>query len=270
MTAFHVHLVSDATGETLRTIARAAVVQFEGTEAEEHLWSLVHSKRQMDIVVAQIEHNPGVVLYTLVSPDLRSILVDGCRRLGIPCVGVLDPVIGVLSAYFGAEMRETPGRQHVMDAEYFDRIEALDYAMAHDDGQRADELGDADVVLIGVSRTSKTPTCIYLANLGMKAANVPIVPGVMPQPEVESLDGPLIVALTATPEHLVGIRRSRLLALKQHRETDYVNLEAVTDEVAAARKTYHRRGWPVIDVTRRSIEETAAAIVNLHARRSGT
>ena len=269
MTAFHIHLVSDSTGETLRTIAKAATVQFEEAEAREHLWSLVHTKRQMERVVSRIEQDPGVVLYTLMSRDLREVLEEGCRRLRLPCVAVLEPVIGVLSNYLGAEMRELPGRQHVMDAEYFSRIEAVNFAMTHDDGQLAGELDDADVVLVGVSRTSKTPTCIYLANRGIKAGNVPLVPGLPLAPELERLEAPLTVALTASPQHLVGIRRNRLLSLKQSGVTDYVDLEMVKEELAAARKVYRGRGWPVIDVTRRSIEETAAAILNLHARRTG-
>ena len=267
MAEFHVHLISDSTGETLETIVRAAVVQFEGVEVNRHLWSLIHTKRQMERVVARIEHDPGVVLFTLVSRDLRATLEDGCRRLGLPCVAVLDPVIGVLGNHFGTEMKEMPGRQHVMDADYFGRIEAMRYVMTHDDGQLVAELGEADVVLVGVSRTSKTPTCIYLANRGVKAANVPLVPGMALPGELERVDGPLIVALTANPQRLVEIRRHRLLSLKQNSETDYVDPEMVKAEVTAARGIYRRHGWPVIDVTRRSIEETAAAILQLDARR---
>ena len=268
MTEFHLHMVSDATGETLMTVAKAAIVQFEDAHPVEHLWSLVHTRRDMDRVVERIEHDPGLVLYTLVSRDLAAVLEAGCRRLQIPCVAVLDPVIGALSSYLGAKMQELPGRQHVMDAEYFGRIEAVNYAMTHDDGQLSDQLEDADVVVVGVSRTSKTPTCIYLANRGIKAANVPFIPGMTLPPELEKLDGPLIVALTASPKQLVEIRRNRLLSLRQNSETDYVDLETVKSEVAAARKAFSRHDWPVIDVSRRSIEETAAAILNLHARRN--
>jgi regulator of PEP synthase PpsR (kinase-PPPase family) len=269
MTQFHFYLVSDATGETLKTIARAATVQFEGAEPIEHFWSLVHTPTQMAEVIAKIEEEPGVVLYTLVSRDLRDMLEEACRRLQVPSVAVLDPVISVLSNFLGAEISELPGGQHAMDAEYFNRIEAMHFAMSHDDGQLLGELRMADVILVGVSRTSKTPTCIYLANRGIKAGNVPIVPGMELPPELEGVEGPLIVGLTASPKRVVEIRRNRLLSLRQDSETDYVDLDAVKDELTTARKLFGRYQWPVIDVTRRSIEETAAAILNLYARRAG-
>lgn len=269
MTRFHIYLVSDATGETLKMIAKAATVQFETAEPIEHLWSLLHTPTQMAEVIAKIEDEPGVVLYTLVSRDLRDMLETACRRLQVPSVAVLDPVIAVLSNYLGAEMSEQPGVQHAMDAEYFDRIEAMHYAMIHDDGQLLGELDKADVILVGVSRTSKTPTCIYLANRGIKAGNVPIVPGMELPPELEGLEGPLIIGLTASPKRIVDIRRHRLLSLRQDSETEYIDLDLVKDELTTARKLFGRYQWPVIDVTRRSIEETAAAILNLYARRSG-
>jgi len=268
MTEFHLHLVSDATGETLNSVAKAALVQFEEAEATEHLWTLVRSPKQLEAVVEGIEANPGVVMFTLVNDDLRVTLEDSCRRLHVPCIAVLDPVFAVLSNYLGAKSRRQPGRQHMMDAEYFHRIEALSYSMQHDDGQMAGMLNEADVVLVGVSRTSKTPTCIYLANRGIKAANIPIVPGIPLPAELATLDHPLVVGLTASPERLVQIRRNRLLAMNQSPETDYVDLDMVKEEVAHARKTYARNRWPVIDVTRRSIEETAAAILNLMSRRA--
>lgn len=260
-------MVSDATGETLVTVAKAAIVQFEEAHAVEHMWSLVHTKHEMDQVVGRIAENPGLVLYTLVNRDLSTVLEAGCRRLHIPCVAVLDPVISALSSYLGTKMQELPGRQHVMDDEYFNRIEAVNYAMTHDDGQLSDRLEDADVVLVGVSRTSKTPTCIYLANRGVKAANVPFIPGMSLPPQLTKLNGPLVVALTAGAEQLVEIRRNRLLSLRQNAETDYVDLETVKAEVASARKLFSHHEWPIIDVSRRSIEETAAAILNLHTRR---
>ncbi len=269
MKRFHLHLVSDATGETINSVARAVIAQFEDVEAVEHFWSLVRSKRQIDNVLAAIEATPGVVLFTLVDKDLRDRLERGCRRLGIPSVPVLEPVIEVLSAHLGSEVRGQPGRQHLLDAEYFTRIDAMHFVLAHDDGQSAHDLEDADVVLVGVSRTSKTPTCFYLANRGIKAANVPVVPGAPLPPEVATLSRPLVLGLTITPERLVEIRRNRLRILHQDAETDYVDLEHVTEEVLAARRLYARRKWPVIDVTRRSIEEVAAAILQHMARHTG-
>jgi regulator of PEP synthase PpsR (kinase-PPPase family) len=267
---FHLHLVSDATGDTVHSVARACLVQFEDAEAIEHIWSMVRTKSQLERVIAGIEANPGVVLFTLVNETLRSALQEHCRRLQVQAIPVLDPVIGALASFLGRESRGLPGQQHMLDAEYFARIEAMQYALAHDDGQSHWGLEDADVVLVGVSRTSKTPTCIYLANRGIRAANVPFVPGVALPPELEELKRPLIVGLTNDPERLIQIRRNRLTMLTQSSDrTSYTDLEAVRDEVAQARRLFAERHWPVIDVTRRSIEETAAAILKLLARRQG-
>ena len=267
---FHLHLVSDATGETLNAVANAALVQFENTQAEVHMWALVRSKGQIERIMHAIESNPGIVMFTLVDRELREALQEGCRRLQMRCIAVLDPVFAALAAFLGSESRDLPGRQHQMDAHYFDRIEAMHYSMAHDDGQMTGDLNDADIVLVGVSRTSKTPTCIYLANRGIKAANVPLVPSVPLPPELDKLTHPLVVGLTTSPDRLVQVRRNRLLSLNQKHETEYVDLEMVKEEVASARKLFAKHGWPVIDVSRRSIEETAAAILNLYNRRGET
>ena len=269
MTRFHLHLVSDATGDTVHSVARACLVQFEGADAIEHIWSMVRTKSQIDRVINGIEASPGVVLYTLVNETLRAPLVDGCRRLHVPAIPVLDPVIGALGAYLGRQSRGLPGQQHALDSEYFQRIDAMTFALNHDDGQGAWGLNEADVILVGVSRTSKTPTCIYLANRGIKAANVPVVPGMPLPPELFTTTRPLIVGLTNDPERLIQVRRNRLTTLHQEERTDYTDGEAVRDEVAAARRLFAERQWPVIDVTRRSIEEAAAAILKLLARRHG-
>jgi regulator of PEP synthase PpsR (kinase-PPPase family) len=269
VTRFHLHLVSDATGDTVHSVARACLVQFEEAEAIEHIWSMVRTRSQIERVVAGIAANPGVVLFTLVDETLRAPLQEGCRRLQVPAIPVLDPIIGALAAHLGRQSRGLPGRQHLLDSEYFARIDAMTFALNHDDGQSSWGLNDADVVLVGVSRTSKTPTCIYLANRGIKAANVPIVPGVPLPPELLEATRPLIVGLTNDPERLIQVRRNRLTMLHQDGATDYTDLEAVRSEVAAARRLFSERKWPVIDVTRRSIEETAAAILALIARRHG-
>jgi regulator of PEP synthase PpsR (kinase-PPPase family) len=269
MTRFHLHLVSDATGDTVHSVARACLVQFEDSEAIEHIWSMVRTKPQIDRVIAGVEANPGVVLFTLVDETLRGPLTDGCRRLGVPAIPVLDPVIGALAAHLGRQSRGLPGQQHLLDNEYFARINAMTFALNHDDGQSSWGLNDADVVLVGVSRTSKTPTCIYLANRGIKAANVPVVPGVPPPPELARATRPLIVGLTNDPERLIQVRRNRLTMLHQDESTDYTDVEAVREEVAQARRLFAENHWPVIDVSRRSIEETAAAILKLLARRHG-
>lgn len=267
MTAPNLHLVSDATGETINSVARACLVQFEGVEPTEHVWSLVRTRGQIEKVLAGIEAYPGPVLFTIVNDGLRTTLMEGCRRLGVPCIPVLDPVIHMLAAQFGVEMSGLPGLQHALDAEYFERIDAMNYALSHDDGQAGGDLDQADVVLVGVSRTSKTPTCIYLANRGIKAANVPIVPG-CPLPEgLLHLRGPLVIGLTKDPARLVQVRRNRLRMISESgEETDYTDLDSVREEVALARRICSRHSWPVIDVTRRSIEETAATIMTHYGR----
>lgn len=269
MTRFHLHLVSDATGDTVHSVARACLVQFEGAEAIEHIWSMVRTKSQIERVIAGVAANPGVILYTLVDETLRQPLVEGCRKLQVPTIPVLDPVIAALASYLGRQSRGLPGQQHLLDSEYFQRIDAMTFALAHDDGQSAWGLNEADVVLVGVSRTSKTPTCVYLANRGIKAANVPFVPGMTLPAELFTATRPLIIGLTNDPERLIQVRRNRLSMLHQEERTDYTDVEAVREEIAAARRLFAERHWPVIDVTRRSIEETAAAILKLLARRQG-
>lgn len=261
---FHLHLVSDATGETVHSLARACFVQFEGIEPVEHHWPLVRTKGQINKILRDIEKHPGVVLFTIVKEDLRSALEIGCGRLHIPCISVLDPVIHALTAFLGLESSGKSGRQHTLDSEYFDRIDAMTYTLNHDDGQSTHDLGDADVVLVGVSRTSKTPTCIYLANRGLRAANVPIVPNIALPLVFDTLNsdgGPLIVGLTTDPKRLIQVRRNRLRLLNHDKDSDYVDPEIVRAEVGTARRVFGERDWPVIDVTRRSIEETAATIL---------
>ena len=266
---FHLHLVSDSTGETITSVARACLVQFEGVDVLEHVWNLVRTKRQLQRAITGIGEHPGVVLFTLVDPKLRSGLEAACRQLQVPCISLLDPAIVALSGFFGIKSRAKPGLQHALDAEYFARIDAINFVLAHDDGQLTKDLNEADVILVGISRTSKTPTCIYLANRGIKAANVPFVPGVALPPELMRATRPLIVGLTKDSASLVQIRRNRLRSLNQEEQTDYIDPEKVRQEVAAARRVFAERDWPVIDVTRRSIEEVAAAILQLHERRAG-
>jgi regulator of PEP synthase PpsR (kinase-PPPase family) len=263
----HLHMVSDSTGETVRGIVRACLVQFEGIEVVEHIWPLVRTKSQLEKVIEAIGRSPGLVLYTLVDTKLQATFIEGMRRLKQPYISVLDPVIGALSNYFGRKSRNKPGRQHELDAEYFSRIDAMQYVLSHDDGQGAWDLDHADVVLVGVSRTSKTPTCVYLANRGIKAANIPIVPGMPVPPELLKAKGPLIVGLVNDPLRLVQLRRNRLRMLNESEDSAYADIEVVKGELAAARRLFAEQGWPVIDVTRRSIEETAATILQLYTDR---
>jgi [pyruvate, water dikinase]-phosphate phosphotransferase / [pyruvate, water dikinase] kinase len=268
LTRFHLHLVSDSTGDTVHSVARACLVQFDA-QAIEHVWSMVRTPGQLDRVIASVEANPGIVLYTLVNDTLRQALQEGCRRLQVTTIPVLDPVLGAMAAFLGRESRGLPGKQHLLDNEYFARIDAMTFAINHDDGQSSWGIDDSDVCLVGVSRTSKTPTSLYLANRGIKAANVPFVPGVPLPPELISAKKPLIVGLTNDPERLIHLRRNRLSMLDHNGETDYTDLEAVRAEVREARRVFAEHHWPVIDVTRRSIEETAAAIYKLLARQHG-
>ncbi|MGH6878715.1 MAG: pyruvate, water dikinase regulatory protein [Rhizomicrobium sp.] len=270
MHEFHLHLVSDATGETLNAVAKAASAQFEGVQVQEHFYALVRSERQLERVIAHIREQPGLVFFTLVNPDLRRILEAQCAQLGLPCQGVLDGPIAMMRQYLGAAETHRPGGQHEVDQRYLHRIEALNFAIAHDDGQALSLLEQAEVVLVGASRTSKTPTCVYLAIRGVCAANVPIVPGIALPPELLAARHPQIVGLWASPDRLVQVRRNRLNTLGEVRSTSYVDLDSVRAEVMATRQLFEQRGWPAIDVSRRSVEETAASVLNLLAERKET
>jgi [pyruvate, water dikinase]-phosphate phosphotransferase / [pyruvate, water dikinase] kinase len=267
---FHLHLVSDSTGETLITVARAASAQYSSVSPVEHVYPAVRTHKQLDRVLAEIAEAPGLALYTLLDQALITRLEDKCRELGVPCLSVLGPVLHLFETYLGAESTYKVGAQHILNAEYFKRIDALNYTMMHDDGQHTDaeEIEEADVVLLGVSRTSKTPTSIYLANRGVKTANIPLVLGIPVPRHLETLKHPLVVGLYATPERIVQIRENRLLGLRVQLDDDqYVDRKAVTEEIAFSRRLCAKHNWPLIDVTRRSIEETAAAVMALLADR---
>ncbi|MEP9354561.1 pyruvate, water dikinase regulatory protein [Xanthobacter sp. KR7-65] len=265
---FHLHLVSDATGETLINVGRAACAQYANVLPIEHVYPLIRSMKQLERVLNEVENNPGILLYTLVDKELRDRLRQRCEALGVPHMSVLAPVVRLFQSYLGGEPTPRIGGQHSLDASYFKRIDALNFTVMHDDGHLTDDLEHADVVLLGVSRTSKTPTSIYLANRGIKTANIPLVPNVPLPPGVEKLKKPLVVGLVASPERIVEIRQNRLLGLNAgDTGTSYTDREAVSEELAFSRRLCARNGWPLIDVTRRSIEETAATILGLYAER---
>ncbi len=264
---FHLHLISDATGETLNTVARAVTAHYTDFQPIEHSYSLIRSQRQLQRVLHSMETNPGIVLFTIVNPELKAYLENSCKALNIPAISILDPIIDSLAIYLNTESRPKTGAQHVMDAEYFRRIEAMNYTIMHDDGQHMESLENADVVILGISRTSKTPTSIYLANRGIKTANVPLIPQIPIPAPVEQLKKPVVVGLVATAERIFQIRKNRLLTLNEKRETSYIDKRAISEEISFARKLCHRHRWLVIDVTRRSIEETAAAILNIYHQR---
>ncbi len=259
----HLHLLSDSTGETLESIAKASLARFEGVESRKHFWPMVRSEGHLDRVLEEIARKPGLIIYTLVDGGVRERLEQRCANLGLPFVSPLDPTIGALSQLLNQVATRRPGRQHVMDQAYFQRVDAINYTMVHDDGAGHDDWEEADIVVAGVSRTSKTPTSIYLANRGYKTANIPIVPQLPLPQSLFKLQRPLVVGLTTAPDRLMMIRRNRLLSLGQSPDTDYVDIGRIESEVAFARRMFADHDIPVIDVTRRSIEETAAAIINL-------
>ncbi len=265
---FHLHMISDSTGETLITVARAVAAQYSNVSPVEHVYPLIRSQKQLDRVLAEIEEAPGIVLFTILETDLVERLEAKCREINIPSLSIIGPVMQLFQAYLGTETSQRVGAQHTLNSEYFKRIDALNYSMMHDDGQHVEGLEDADVVLVGVSRTSKTPTSIYLANRGVRTANVPLVPGIPIPHQLEILKKPLVVNLHATPERLIQVRQNRLLGLGAKTGDDaYIDRKSVADEVAFSRKLSAKYNWELLDVTRRSIEETAAAVMKLYADR---
>lgn len=263
----NVHLVSDSTGETVSSICRSVMTQFEDVEVEEHVWPLVRTERQLEKVIEAVRTHPGMVLCTLMQEKSFQQLESECKKLNVPCIPVLDEVMHEMSQYLGQKMKAKPGKQHAMDDEYFARVEAINYTIQHDDGQQADDLEEADVVLVGVSRTSKSPTCVFISYRGYRAANIPFVKEDLLPDNLFKLKNPLIVGLVISPDRLIQIRKTRLVELKELRETHYIDPEFVEEEVRAARRMFTKHGWPVIDVTRRSVEETAATIIQMLTER---
>jgi len=264
---FHIHLVSDATGETLNAIANAALAQFEGADVQIHSYALVRSEHQLQRSVDHIAISPGLVFFTLVNPRLREMLLIRCGSLNIACVDVMERPVTELSKFLGIAETHRPGGQHEVDQRYLARIEALNFTIQHDDGQSLDTIRDAEVILVGASRTSKTPTCVYLAIRGIRAANIPLVPGMGVPSVLGQANGPLIVGLWVSPDRLVQVRRNRLSSMGEQRDTNYIDLDSVRAEIAATRKLFEQQDWPSIDVSRRSIEETAASVMNLLTER---
>lgn len=263
---FHVHLISDATGETLHSVAKAAIAQFPGVYTQQHVYTLVRSDRQLQRACDRIRENPGMVLYTIVNPQIRAELVSLLNLLNVPSFDVMEGPVGLMQRVFNTPSSAKMGGQHEVDQEYLHRMESLNYMVEHDDGSNLD-LGNAEVILVGASRTSKTPTCVYLAMRGIRAANVPLVLGMDAPSQLLTFTKPLIVGLWVSPDRLVQIRRNRLVTMGVQNETDYVDIDQVRREVMTTRRLYERNGWPSIDVTRRSIEETAATILNFLADR---
>lgn len=264
---FHLHLVSDSTGETLTTIAKAASVQYSQVRPIEHVHPLVRTSRQLERVLQEIESAPGIVLYTIVNRELKERLESRCRELAVPCLYVLEPIMQVFESYLGAPQTPIVAGQHVLDADYFRRIDALNFSMAHDDGQLPEDLNEADIIILGVSRTSKTPTSIYLAQRGFKTANVPIVADLPLPPALTGNHNAFVVCLVASVDRIAEIRRNRVRLMSDRNLDEYVNREQIAQELTYSRRLCARYGWPVIDVTRRSVEETAVTILKLYHER---
>ena len=264
-----IHLISDSTGETLGAMIRACLARFDDADPDILTSVFVRSEGDLAAAVARIEADPGLVCFTVVDADLRARLERDCARLGVPTLCALDPMMAHLSHFLGRAPSSGIGRQHVLDKAYFQRMAALDYAMASDDGALGARLARAEVILTGVSRVSKTPTCVYLAHRGLRAANVPLVPGQEPDPAFFAAmeSGIPTIGLTASPTRLAQIRTERLEALGD-RPQDYADIDRIRAEVAEARLFFERHRIPVIDVTRRSVEETAAAILSRLERRA--
>ena len=261
------HLVSPSAGERLELLARTIAGQLENVTAERHLWKMVRDEDTVGRVLAGAAEKGGFVLHTIAEPAIRRLLEQGCQRLDVPCMFVLEPFVATVATHFGASIRYRASARDVMDDESSRRLDAMRFTLAHDDGLALQDIESADVVLLGVSRATKTPTCMYLAHRGVKAANVPLVPGVALPQVVIKAKKPLKVGLTIAPEHLVRVRQERLQMLKQNRATAYSDIEAVSEEVKNIRRMLARYGWPVIDVTHKSIEQTAAMIMELLKRR---
>ncbi len=261
--AINLHLISDSTGETIGSVARAVVSQFENIEAREFIWPLIRTQSQIDKVKESISKNPGIVMYTILQHDLVESIKKHCYNLQIPCVAVLSPIINIFTNYLGMDTSNVIGRQHILDEEYFSRVEAINFTLGHDDGQAHWDLYDADIVIIGVSRTSKSPTSVYLSCRGYKTANIPFVNIKTFPDSIFDLKKPLIVGLIINPEKLIQIRQSRLTSMGQDTATDYIDLDSVKSEVAESRKLFTKLNCPIIDVTKKSVEETAARIIQL-------
>jgi regulator of PEP synthase PpsR (kinase-PPPase family) len=251
-------------------MAKAAAVQYAQVRAVEHVHPLVRTPKQLERVLKEVEQAPGIVLYTVVKKELIEEIERRCRELKVPCLHVLQPIMQIFESYLGAPQTPVVAGQHLVDSDYFRRIDALNFAMAHDDGQLPQDLNAADIIILGISRTSKTPTSIYLAQRGYKTANLPLVPGIDLPEALTKPHSALVVGLVASAERIAEIRRNRVQLLGDRNLADYVDRTQIGNEIAYSRRLCGKHRWPVIDVTRRSIEETAAAIIRLWHDRQET
>ena len=247
--------------------ARAVSSQYTNSTSIEHVYPLVRRQSQLDKVIESIDREPGIVLYTIVDLQIATYLERKCSQMGIPFVSLLKPVFNIFQSFLGSPTQQKVGAQHALNMDYFNRIEALDFTMAHDDGVLPDNIEETDIILVGISRTSKTPTSIYLANRGLKTANYPLVPNIDLPNSILNAKKPLIVALIATANQIYHVRQNRELGAKNIIGDDsYTNRASIAEELAHTRMLCKQNNWPIIDVTRRSIEEASAAILELHSK----
>jgi regulator of PEP synthase PpsR (kinase-PPPase family) len=262
--SFHLHLISDSTGETLIAAARAVSSQYQSNEAIEHIHPLIRNQKRLEEAIEAVQAKPGIVLYTISDFEIGEYLETKCREIGVPVVSVLEPIFQSFHSYLGKPTRRIVGAQHALDSEYFSRIDALNFTMLHDDGVIPENIEEADVILLGISRTSKTPTSIYLANRGVKTANIPLVPGMELPEKVITAKHPLIVTLVASTDRIQQVRQNRLLELNASaHSSSYADRASIAEELVNARKLSAKHNWPLVDVSRKSIEEASAKILAL-------
>tara|TARA_A100001011_G_scaffold361360_1_gene409409 strand:+ start:308 stop:1126 length:819 start_codon:yes stop_codon:yes gene_type:complete len=261
---YNVYLVSDSTGETLDRIFLSLKSQFANFEYQKKEFAFIRTEQQIDRIIKECATiDNSLILYTIVETRLAKYLSSQSEKNSVPCFGVLGNLILSFSKLLNQKAIHKPSAQHVLDDDYYKRIEAIQYTMIHDDGKKVDDVNDADVVLLGVSRTSKTPTSIYLANRGYKTVNIPLVLEQKIPEDLSFNKTSCIVGLIADPARLSDIRRNRVAIMKDHNSKEYTDLDAIRKEVENSKKLFKKNNWPIIDVTRRSVEETAASILKI-------
>ena len=263
---YDIYLISDSTGETLERIFLAIKAQFKNFKYKTHFYSFTRTENQISkILEVSQEQQNVIVLYTIVDNKLARHLSNECSLKNNPCFGILGDLIISFSKLLDQKALNVPSRQHIMDDEYYKKIEAIQFTMNHDDGNSVEDIEKSDIILLGISRTSKTPTSIYLANKGMKISNIPLVnENSVPNILKENPQKKCIVGLTAEPDRLVDLRKNRMQSIKDNESTEYTSLDIVQKEMEDARKLFQKYKWPSIDVTRKSVEETAASVLKIH------
>ncbi len=262
---YQIYLVSDSTGETIDRIFTALRSQFTKFKYKVHHYSFTRTENQINQIIKDAStHGKPMILFTLVDDNLNKLLVNSSKKNNIPCYGVLGELIEKFSKDLNQKSLSIPSRQHKLNDEYYDRVEAIQFTMKHDDGKDLNDVEESDIVILGVSRTSKTPTSIYLANRGYKTTNIPLINENSVPKSLKNNKKLCVVGLTTDPERLIDLRKNRLKSLRENEKNDYTNLKKITEEVKQAKKTFKKYNWPVIDVTRKSVEETAASIIKIH------